>query len=133
MARVTKLIVDQPELSGVAQLSANGVNGRPFALDGPLFAVRRDQELHWRISEASDRMLHPVHVHGCQFRIVSQNGKPPEPHRAGWKDIAPISHGGFSEILVRFPYAAGPHTPYMAHCHILEHEDSGMMAQFTVA
>jgi blue copper oxidase len=105
----------------------------PFALDEPFFTARRDQELRWRISEASDRMLHPVHVHGCRFRIVSQNGKLPEPHRAGWKDIAPISQGGFSEILVRFPYAAGPHAPYMAHCHILEHEDSGMMAQFTVA
>ena len=52
--------------------------------------------------------------------------------RAGWKDIAPISAGGFSEILVRFPHEETRATPYMAHCHILEHEDSGMMAQFTV-
>ncbi len=133
VARVAKLIVDQPELSRAAQLSANGVNGRPFALDEPFFAARRDQQLRWRISEANDRMLHPVHVHGCQFRVVSQNGKLPEPHRAGWKDIAPISQGGFSDILVRFPCPAGPHAPYMAHCHILEHEDSGMMAQFIVA
>jgi blue copper oxidase len=133
VARVTKLIVDEPELSKAAQLSANGVNGRPFALDEPVFAVRQGQELRWRISEASDRMLHPVHVHGCQFRIVSASGQPPEAYRAGWKDIAPISAGGFSEILVSFPYPAGPDAPYMAHCHILEHEDSGMMAQFTVA
>jgi cuproxidase len=131
-ARVTKLIVDQPELSKAAQLSANGVNGRPFALDKPGFAARRSQELRWRISEASDRMLHPVHVHGCQFRIVSASGQPPEAYRGGWKDTAPISAGGFSEILVSFPYPAGPDAPYMAHCHILEHEDSGMMAQFTV-
>lgn len=133
VARATSLIVDEPGLSMAAQLSANGVNGRPFALKEPFFTAGRNQELRWRISEASDRMLHPVHVHGCQFRIVSQNGKPPEPYRAGWKDIAPISAGGFSEVLVSFPYPAGPHAPYMAHCHILEHEDSGMMAQFTVA
>jgi blue copper oxidase len=133
VARITSLIVDEPRLSMTAQLSANGVNGRPFALNEPFFAARRKQELRWRISEASDRMLHPVHIHGCQFRIVSQNGKPPEPYRAGWKDIAPISAGSFSEILVSFPYPAGPHAPYMAHCHILEHEDSGMMTQFTVA
>jgi blue copper oxidase len=34
---------------------------------------------------------------------------------------------------VNFPHPAGSDTPYMAHCHILEHEDSGMMTQFTVA
>jgi len=131
--RVTKLIVDQPELSKAAQLSTNGVNGSPFALDEPGFTARRNQNLLWRISEASDRMLHPVHVHGCQFRIVSQSGRPPEAYCTGWKDIAPVSAGGFSEILVRFPHPAAADAPYMAHCHILEHEDSGMMAQFTVA
>ena len=67
-----------------------------------------------------------------EFRIVSQDGKPPPPERAGWKDTAPISKGGASEILVRFPHQATQDDPYMAHCHILEHEDSGMMAQFTV-
>jgi Multicopper oxidase/ParB-like nuclease domain len=85
------------------------------------------------LSEGGDQMLHPVHVHGCQFRIVSERGQKPEAYRAGWKDIAPISVGGVSEILVSFPHPAGRAAPYMAHCHILEHEDSGMMTQFTVA
>jgi blue copper oxidase len=133
VARVTKLIEDEPALSQAAELAANGVNGKPFALGEPGFAVRRGQDLRWRISEGSDQMLHPVHVHGCQFRIVSERGAQPEAYRAGWKDIAPISGGSSSDILVNFPYAAGPDDPYMAHCHILEHEDSGMMTQFTVA
>ena len=51
---------------------------------------------------------------------------PPETYRAGWKDTAPVSEGGVTEILVRFPYSADANNPYMAHCHILEHEDSGM-------
>ena len=133
VVRVTGLIEDQPELSRAEQLSANGVNGKSFALGEPGFSARRGQDLRWRISEGEDKMPHPVHVHGCQFRIVSQSGRKPEAYRAGWKDIAPISDGGFSEILVNFPQPAGPDAPYMAHCHILEHEDSGMMAQFTVA
>lgn len=133
MARVTKLIVDGPALAPSDQLSANGVNGKPFALAEKGFAARHNEDLRWRVSEGSDRMLHPVHIHGCQFRIISQDGKPPEAHRAGWKDIAPISAGGVSEILLRFPHSAGHDHPYMAHCHILEHEDSGMMAQFTVS
>jgi blue copper oxidase len=133
VARVTRLIEDQPELSQAQQHSANGVNGKSFALGEPSFAAKRGQDLRWRISEGDDTMPHPVHIHGCQFRIVSESGQKPEAYRAGWKDIAPISEGGFSEILVNFPHSAGPEAPYMAHCHILEHEDSGMMAQFTVA
>jgi blue copper oxidase len=133
VARVVDLIVNEPALAQSDQLSANGVNGKSFSLDRIDFAATHNQYLRWRIAEGTDRMLHPVHVHGCQFRIISQDGKPPEPHRAGWKDIAPISAGGVTEILLRFPHAANRDNPYMAHCHILEHEDSGMMAQFTVS
>jgi blue copper oxidase len=132
VARVTNLIVGDPALSEVEQLSSNGLNGKPFSLERIDFSAPRNQDLRWRISEGSDRMLHPVHIHGCQFRIISQDGKPPEPERAGWKDVAPIANGGITDILVRFPYPARRDDPYMAHCHILEHEDSGMMAQFTV-
>ena len=133
IARVIDLLVNGPALSQSDQLSANGVNGKSFSLGEAGFAAPRDQLLRWRIAEGNDRMLHPVHIHGCQFRIIAQNGQPPEPQRAGWKDVAPISAGGMSEILVRFPHPAGRDAPYMAHCHILEHEDSGMMAQFTVS
>ena len=124
------LVVNEPALSKSDQLSANGINGKSFSLDRIDFTAARSQDLRWRIAEGTDRMLHPVHVHGCQFRIISQDGKPPESHRAGWKDIAPVSAGDVTEILLRFPYAGSKEDPYMAHCHILEHEDSG--AQFTV-
>jgi cuproxidase len=133
VARVVKLIEDQPEMPRAQQLSAMGVNGKSFSVTEKPFAAPRGQDLHWRISEGDDTMPHPVHIHGCQFRIVSQSGQKPEAYRAGWKDIAPISNGGFSEILMNFPHHAGATAPYMAHCHILEHEDSGMMTAFTVA
>ena len=133
VARVADLIVGDPALSQAEQLSSNGVNQKPFLLERIDFTAARDKDLRWRISEGRDRMPHPVHIHGCQFRIISLDGKPPEPERAGWKDVAPISNGGVTEILMRFPYSASRDDPYMAHCHILEHEDSGMMAQFTVS
>jgi blue copper oxidase len=44
----------------------------------------------------------------------------------------PIENAGHAEIYVRFPLAAADDAPYMAHCHILEHEDSGMMTEFSV-
>ena len=66
-------------------------------------------------------------------RIVSRDGLPPEAQCAGWKDVAPISAGGVTEILVRFPFSAARDDRYTAHCHILEHVASGMMTQFTVS
>ncbi|MCB4379773.1 multicopper oxidase domain-containing protein [Synechococcus sp. MU1644] len=39
----------------------------------------------------------------------------------------------WSEVLIRFDYEATKDAPYMYHCHILEHEDCGMMGQFTVS
>lgn len=132
VARVTALITDAPPLPLAEQLSANGVNGRPFTVGEPDFSAMRNRLLRWRIAENTDQMLHPVHIHGCQFRILSESGKPPQPYRAGWKDVAPIERGGVSDILLRFPHRANTQGPYMAHCHILEHEDSGMMTQFVV-
>ena len=76
-------------------------------------------------------MLHPFHIHGTQFRILSENGKPPAAHRAGWKDIVSVE-GAKSEVLVRFAHDAPKEYAYMAHCHLLEHEDTGMMLGFTV-
>jgi blue copper oxidase len=133
VARVTRLIEGEPALPMVEQLALNGVNGKPFALKEHGFTAARGETLRWRVSEGDDKMLHPVHIHGCQFRILSENGRPPQPHRAGWKDIAPIANAGVSELLLSFPQPAAANAPYMAHCHILEHEDSGMMTQFTVA
>jgi len=40
---------------------------------------------------------------------------------------------GWSEVLVRIHFEATADAPYMYHCHILEHEDCGMMGQFTVS
>jgi blue copper oxidase len=60
------------------------------------------------------------------------DGKAPPAYMAGWKDTVPIENAGNAEIFVRFPLPAPAKAPYMAHCHILEHEDSGMMTEFTV-
>ena len=76
-------------------------------------------------------MDHPFHMHGTSFLIVSQNGKPPKPEDKGWKDVVIVNHR-WTEIIVKFNFEATKKFPYMYHCHILEHEDLGMMGQFTV-
>lgn len=111
--------------------NANMINGKAFDMNMPMFAATKGQLERWVISGEGDMMLHPFHIHGTQFRILSENGKAPDAHRAGWKDTVKVE-GGVSEVLVKFDHDAPKEFAYMAHCHLLEHEDTGMMLGFTV-
>lgn len=111
--------------------NANRINGKAFDMNTPMFAASQGQFERWVISGEGDMMLHPFHIHGTQFRILSENGKPPAAHRTGWKDTVRVE-GSISEVLVKFDHPAPKEQCYMAHCHLLEHEDTGMMLGFTV-
>ena len=113
-------------------MHANTINGKPFAMNTPGFDVPLGKYQRWVISGEGDMMLHPFHIHGTQFRILSENGQPVAAHRQGWKDMVRVE-GQRSEVLVKFDYAASAEHAYMAHCHLLEHEDTGMMVGFTVS
>ena len=133
VARVVDLITNGPALPLKSQLTANGVNGRSFSFTEKGISAPIQTDMVWAISEETDKMLHPVHIHGCQFRVIKLDGAEPPAHLAGWKDTVPIENAGHAEIYIRFPLAAPADAPYMAHCHILEHEDSGMMTEIVVA
>jgi FtsP/CotA-like multicopper oxidase with cupredoxin domain len=84
----------------------------------------------WEI--VSVGMAHPFHVHGASFRILSLAGAPPPAHLAGgWKDVVLVEDK--AELLVAFNHPATREHPFMYHCHILEHEDAGMMGQYVCA
>lgn len=111
--------------------TANRINGQAFDINAPMFNVKLGQYERWIISSENDMMLHPFHIHGAQFRILSENGKAATAHRSGWKDTVVVEKSR-SEVLVKFDHPASKERAYMAHCHILEHEDTGMMLSFTV-
>ncbi len=108
---------------------AMAINGMPMNMERIDEEVRKGDVEVWRI--AVDDQLHPFHIHGCSFRILTQNGAEPPSYAQGWKDMVHVEEG-WSEVLVQFNYDAPADAPYMYHCHILEHEDCGMMGQFTV-
>ncbi len=93
--------------------------------------VKRGVWERWRIR--SDQGAHPFHVHGCSFLIEQMEGAVAPPDQRGWKDVVVLDDDDWSEIVVRFDHPATEQYPYMYHCHILEHEDRGMMGQFTVS
>ena len=106
-----------------------GINGRPFDMHRIDITTRLGTSEIWEIRSAA--MAHPFHMHGVSFRILSNNGRPPSPAQSGWKDVVLVEDR--AEILVRFDHPAPAKMPFMYHCHILEHEDHGMMGQFAVA
>ena len=104
------------------------INGDAFDMDTINFEIPRGTVERWKIT--ADMMMHPFHVHGVSFQVLSQGGRSPTAQNAGWKDTVLVD--GSAELLVRFDQDASRETPFMYHCHILEHEDGGMMGQFTV-
>lgn len=71
-------------------------------------------------------MQHPIHFHGQRFLVLSTNGVKNE--NLVWQDTALVLKGDTVDILLE---ASNPGV-WMAHCHILEHAESGMMIPFTV-
>jgi spore coat protein A, manganese oxidase len=72
---------------------------------------------------------HYIHLHHSDWVLLSRNGQPPAPHEAGMKETFRLDPGEFVLVARRFNDHTGP---FMLHCHMLEHEDHGMMATFEV-
>ncbi len=85
----------------------------------------------WKIINRSP-MAHPFHIHNTQFKILAINQRKPYPSEQGFKDTVMVDPMGVTYIMVPFRYYSDNKVPYMFHCHILEHEDGGMMGQFLV-
>ena len=107
-----------------------GINGRSFAMDRIDVTAKLGTAEIWEISAGGMPMAHPFHVHGASFRILSKNGRNPAAHEpAGrtsswWRSTPRSSSASTIRRLAKMPF--------MYHCHILEHEDHGMMGQFAV-
>ena len=81
------------------------------------------------------QMAHPIHVHGRQFRVLDRRGGRGENTLraglvdAGWMDTVLVLPG--ETVRVQMTFAEHPGL-FLYHCHILEHEDMGMMRNFRI-
>jgi FtsP/CotA-like multicopper oxidase with cupredoxin domain len=106
------------------------INGRVYDLNRIDFQVPFGQTELWRFTTGGNAP-HPVHVHGASFQVQSRSGGRGQlfPWERGWKDTVLLEDGETVEVLIRFDHYRGL---YLLHCHKLEHEDMGMMANFEV-
>ncbi|MBT8359323.1 MAG: multicopper oxidase domain-containing protein [Deltaproteobacteria bacterium] len=108
------------------------INGKNMDINRIDATVKLGSSEIWEISNKSEMMMqlpHSMHLHDVQFQVLERNGKPPLPLEQGRKDTILLLPGEQVKIISRFEDYTGI---YMFHCHMLEHEDSGMMGQFEV-
>ncbi|MEV0092128.1 multicopper oxidase domain-containing protein [Streptomyces sp. NPDC050738] len=113
------------------ELKRSGINGKKMDMGRVDETVTRGTTEVWTLHNGGD-MTHNFHVHDVQFRVLSVDGKPPEAALRGPKDTIAMPLGATVKIALRFDGPADPDHPYMFHCHLLDHEDHGMMGQFVV-
>ena len=108
------------------------INGRQMDMNVINFTMNENSEEIWTVRNVGMGMMnvpHSFHVHDTQFTVLSFNGMPPHPLYSGPKDTILLMPGDTAVIGVSFRDYTGI---YMYHCHLLEHEDSGMMGQFLI-
>lgn len=130
-------------LAPAPDLDLTGATTRSFRLQGrningeSMDMARIDEVVElgstevWEVSN-TDGEYHNFHVHDVQFQVLSIGGGDPPPELSGWKDTVYLPPEGTARLALRFTDYADPDTPYMYHCHLLAHEDNGMMGQFVV-
>jgi bilirubin oxidase len=85
----------------------------------------------WTLDNQSP-IAHPFHIHDVQFYITELNGLAPPPNMAGRKDVVLVPAMQTVKFIAKFETFCDSAAPYMYHCHMLPHEDDGMMGQFVV-
>jgi FtsP/CotA-like multicopper oxidase with cupredoxin domain len=97
------------------------INGRHMSMDRVDVHAQLGATEIWEVENLVG-MDHPFHLHGFQFQLLDRNGEP-VPYRS-WKDTVNVPRHQSARFIVRFDNYPGK---WMFHCHILDHEDQGMM------
>ena len=111
--------------------SPTTIDNRPMDLARIDHVVTAGTSEIWTVTN-SHGIPHNIHIHDVQFHILDIDGKQPPPAFTGRHDTVYIPPGSHVRLLIQFGDHADPRRPYMLHCHITQHEDRGMMSQFTV-
>jgi FtsP/CotA-like multicopper oxidase with cupredoxin domain len=102
------------------------INGRKFEMNnGPMLTVDVGSLQHWRVVN-STREVHPFHIHQVHFLVYAVDGKPVKD--PVWLDTVNVPYGSSVDLVMDFtdPIIRGMS---LFHCHLLKHEDKGMMAK----
>jgi FtsP/CotA-like multicopper oxidase with cupredoxin domain len=102
------------------------INGQKFEMNsGPMLTVDVGSLQHWRVMNPT-KEVHPFHIHQVHFLVYAVDGKPVKDPT--WLDTVNVPYGSSVDLVMDFtdPIIRGMS---LFHCHLLKHEDKGMMAK----
>ncbi len=110
-----------------------GMGGMAFSIDGRTFNPDRDDQTvtfgaieEWTVTNASP-LAHPLHLHVWPFTVLATSDNTPPTGTV--QDVVLIPARGWVRLRIAFTAYSGRS---VYHCHILDHEDAGMMATVNV-
>lgn len=129
-------------------LSASGqqwlINGMTFKMyEYPILVNKNTTEI-WEFINEPSSMPHPMHLHGFMFQVLERINSPEKVKQLavdqqgrqvtdlGWKDTVLVWPGERVRIAIDFTHSFAGEQVLLTHCHILEHEDQGMMLNYKV-
>jgi spore coat protein A, manganese oxidase len=103
-------------------------DGRSYDPKRVVLKVAKGSTQLWELRNDT-KMTHYIHLHEELWRTVSRDGKAPPPWERGLEDTWRLDPGERVRVMAKFTDFTGV---FMIHCHMLDHEDDGLMAQFAV-
>ncbi|MFC5928459.1 copper oxidase [Cryobacterium melibiosiphilum] len=126
-----RLDADDATVDRSFTLNGTSINNRQMELSRIDETVEAGATEIWTVDNAMP-LPHNFHVHGVQFQVLRIGTDQPPAELLGWKDTIYLEPGKRYELIMRFNAYTDADFPYMYHCHMLAHEDDGMMGQFVV-
>lgn len=108
-----------------------GFNGETFDMDVINLEVPLNSVEVWTLVNKT-LIAHPFHLHDVAFNVIEKNGTIPALEEQGWKDVILVMPNDSVKFITQFTTFSDEMMPYMYHCHLLHHEDDGMMGSFLV-
>ncbi|AWB82253.1 copper oxidase [Corynebacterium yudongzhengii] len=136
-AELDPAAAEQPNLDGVIErefaLNTFEINGETMDMERVDVTIDHQDPEVWIVTNENPDWPHNFHIHNSRFRVLSiDNNEVEEIGTYGWKDTVSLPPGATARLAVEFGYYPDPTVPYMYHCHMLWHEDNGMMGQFVI-
>ncbi len=118
---------------GGGMMGQMAINGRPMNINRIDNVVPVNDIEIWTIRNTMN-VEHNFHIHAIHFMLLERNGSPASvaANERGYKDVVRIPPNSSVKVILKMKDYVDPNNGYMYHCHFLEHEDDGMMGQFTV-
>lgn len=128
----SRTITFSPQTMGMNQLNGKFlINGSSFSMNTINYSIPFGNIEVWTLTNNS-AISHPFHIHDVQFYLIERGGAQPPLQEQGRKDVVLVRPMETVKFVTRFETFYNDTIPYMYHCHLLTHEDDGMMGQFVV-